>query len=94
MKKNPRFGSLIAFATCLAVWGAASVASAQIVNAESPHHDWLDAKAAQKDILRLQADRRRALKYRNWSKVAQDERLIKADELWLLKYRHRLHHSG
>jgi hypothetical protein len=92
MKQTPRFKGFAVLATCLAILGA-TVASAQVVNASDPHHNRLDLKAAQRDVAKLRADRRRARKYKNWAKAEQDERLIKADELWIMKYKHRLKHG-
>ncbi len=84
--KNFKPASVLTLSACLATFATVAVAPAQ-----SKHHVRLDQRAAQADIKRLQKDRRRALKYQNWGKVAQDDRLIAADKLWILKDKHKLH---
>jgi hypothetical protein len=72
-----------------------NVASAQIVSApRSVHRDFLDLKAAKRDIANLRADRRRAKRFGNASKAAQDTRLIEADQFWIKRYQHRIKKGG
>jgi len=54
----------------------------------------MNVAAAKRDIARLQGKRATAVKYKNWGKVAQDDRLIQQDRFWILKYRHRIHNAG
>jgi hypothetical protein len=84
--KNHKLGNIVALATCLAIFGSAS--------AQAVKHEWLDAKAARRDIARLQVDRHRAVRYHNWAKIAQDDRLIESDRLWIKKDMHKIEHAG
>jgi len=61
---------------------------------DSVRHDFMNVAAAKRDIARLQGKRATAVKYKNWGKVAQDDRLIQQDRFWILKYRHRIHNAG
>jgi hypothetical protein len=53
----------------------------------------MDARAAKRDIARLQADRARAVHFKNWSKVAQDDRLIASDRFWIQRDKHKMEHG-
>jgi len=70
-------GTLVLLATCVAAFGTAG--------AQTMHHDRMDARAAKADIMRLKADRRNAVRTRNWGKVKQDDRLIAADKHFVRK---------
>jgi len=80
--------NLSVFVTCLAIL-VPSMASAQSVK-----HDFMDIAAARRDIHRLQIDRARAVSYGNWSKVAQDDRLIRSDRFWIQRDRNKVHRAG
>jgi hypothetical protein len=73
--------------------GRAAIALPALAGAQSLRHDYLDAQAARKDIRRLQADRARAVRYHNWGKVAQDDRLIGQDRYWIYKDRGRIQNA-
>ncbi len=86
----------------LAAFGAAVTAvilptmgQAQLIG-EQPTllHDYMDAKAARRDIARLRLDQRRARQYGNFSKAMQDQRLIDADRYWVRKDVGRIRNSG
>jgi len=72
----------------------ASLGSLTVVNAQTVRHDFLDAKAAQRDIWHLKQDRARALHFHNWGKVAQDDRLISSDRFWIMKDKNRIRRAG
>jgi hypothetical protein len=81
--------SLISLVACVSVVAMVSVAGAQTVR-----HDKMDSRAARRDISRLQKDRARAVHYKNWAKVAQDDRLIGSDRLWIRKDAHKVRHHS
>ena len=72
----------------------ASVCLAASADAQAIRHDKMDARAARRDIARLQKDRARAVHYKNWSKVAQDDRLIASDRFWVTRDHHKVENSG
>lgn len=80
----------------LGITGAilASMSMLTVANAQSVRHDFLDARAARRDIRHLEADRARALRYRSWSKVAQDDRLISSDRFWIARDKHKIERGG
>lgn len=51
-----------------------------VADAQSLHRERLDARAARRDMARVQADLNQARADRNWGKIAQDRRLIAADQ--------------
>jgi hypothetical protein len=86
--KSQTVKNSIVLAVCFAAFAVAPFASAQSV-----HHVKMDERAAKADIKRLQKDRKRALKYGNWGKVAQDDRLISSDKFWIHRDMHKVQHS-
>lgn len=84
--KNLKLGTLTLIAVCMASIGAA--------DAQSVKHDFMDAHAARLDIIKLKADRRRALRYKNWGKVAQDDRLIAQDKFWIARDKNKIRRAG
>jgi len=78
--KQITFRTLAVLGSCMAAMSFASFASAQSI-----HHDKMDAKAAMKDIRRLQADKAMARRNHDWKKVEQDQRLIDADRHFVRK---------
>jgi hypothetical protein len=83
-----KVGRLFSGIACAALIGTG------IAAAPSVRHDFMDVKAAKRDIRRLQKDRHRAVKYHNWAKVAQDDRLIASDRFWIQRDSHRIKHAG
>jgi len=81
-----KLGNLALVAACLAIFGSAS--------AQSIRHDFMDARAARADILKLQSDRRMAVRTHNWGKIAQDDRLIAADRHWIRKDAQKVRNGG
>ena len=84
--KNLKLGSFALLAVCLASFGPAI--------AQTVHHDKMDARAARADILKLQHDRKHALRTNNMGKVAQDDRLIAADREWIRRDSHKIKNGG
>jgi hypothetical protein len=64
-----------------------------IAGAQSPRHDVMDARAAERDIDRLMIERRQARADHNWGKVRQDNRLMRADWKWVGRDYRRAHHD-
>jgi hypothetical protein len=64
---------------------------APLAVADSVKHDFLNIAAAKRDIAKLKRERARAVRYKNWGKVAQEDRLIQSDRFWIKRYRHRIH---
>jgi hypothetical protein len=83
--KISTLGNLFVVSACVAALGLGSIAAAQSVK-----HDHLDARAARADIARLQKDRRRAVRFHNLAKVAQDDRLIASDRFWIRRDQHKI----
>jgi hypothetical protein len=77
------------FVMCLASMSILSMAGAQTVR-----HDFMDANAARRDIQNLKVDRARALRFKNWGKVAQDDRLISSDRFWIMKDKNKIRRAG
>ena len=51
--------------------------------AQSARHDKMDARAARADVRRLMVIRRRCIKYKNWRKLDQTDRLIAKDKQFI-----------
>jgi hypothetical protein len=87
--KQPNLKKLSILGICLA-----SLTMVSVANAQSVRHDFMDATAARRDISRLKVDRARALRFKNWGKVAQDDRLISSDRFWIMKDKNKIRRSG
>lgn len=79
-------GKFSVFLACMSLFVGAS--------AQTVRHDFLDASAARRDIKHLQKDRARALRFHNWGKVAQDDRLIASDRYWIKRDKNKIRRSG
>ncbi|MDR3691800.1 MAG: hypothetical protein P4L46_20640 [Fimbriimonas sp.] len=83
---NLKLGSIALLAICL----AGSIPAA----AQSIRHNRMDAKAARADIRRLKVIRRRCVKYKNWGKLMQTDRLIAEDKKFIHRDSHKIHNAG
>ncbi len=81
--------NLALMGVCLASIGVASTASAQSVK-----HDFMDSRAARRDIQHLKKDRARAVRFKNLGKVAQDDRLIAADRDGIKRDKNKIRRGG
>jgi len=88
MKKFTKInlGSIALLAICLA--------SAMPAVAQTVRHARMDARAARADIRRLQVIRRRCLKYKNWGKLEQTNRLIAEDQKFIHRDTHKIQNAG
>jgi len=84
--KNLKLGTLTLIAVCMASVGAAG--------AQTVTHDFMDAHAARLDIMKLKAERRKAVHYKNWGKVAQEDRLIAQDKFWIQRDKNKIKRAG
>ena len=62
--------------------------------AQSMTHNRMDARAARADIRRLMVIRRRCVKYKNWRKLQQTDRLIARDKDFISQDVHRVRNAG
>jgi len=69
---NLKLGSIALLTICMATLIPAA--------AQSERHDRMDARAAKADVRRLMVIRRRCIKYKNWRKLDQTNRLIAKDK--------------
>ena len=83
---NLKLGSIALLAICLA--------SSIPAIAQSVRHTKMDARAARADIRRLQVIRRRCVKYKNWGKLRQTDRLIAEDRRFIQKDVHKIRNHG
>ncbi len=83
---NLKLGSIALTAICLASFIPAA--------AQSVRHDRMDARAARADIRNLMVVRRRCIKYKNWRKLKQTDRLIARDQKFINKDVRKVRRSG
>lgn len=70
------------------------LASAVPAAAQSTMHTRMDARAARADIRKLMVIRRRCVKYKNWRKLEQTDRLIARDREFINRDVHKVRNSG
>ena len=75
INKNLKLGS-IAIVTLFLAYAIPAIA-------QSTRHNRMDVKAAKADIRRLQVIRRRCIKYKNFRKLDQTNRLIAEDQRFI-----------
>ena len=84
--KNIKLSSVALLAVCL----ASSIPAV----AQSVRHNRMDVKAARADIRRLQVIRRRCIKYKNYRKLDQTNRLIAEDQRFINQDKRKIRKSG
>ncbi len=84
--RNLKLGSIALLTICLASFIPAA--------AQSVRHVRMDSTAARADIRRLQVIRRRCVKYKNWGKLAQTDRLIAEDRKFIHQNTHKVRNAG
>lgn len=77
---NLKLGSIALLIICLASFIPAA--------AQSMRHNRMDARAARADVRRLMVIRRRCIKYKNWRKLDQTNRLIAKDKQFIAQDGH------
>ncbi len=83
---NLKLGSIALIAICLA--------SSVPAQTQSVRHAKMDVRAARADIRRLQVIRRRCVKYKNWGKLRQTDRLIAEDQKFIHQDNHKIRNHG
>ena len=83
---NIKLGAIALLTLCL---GGLIPAAAQ-----SMSHNRMDARAARADMRRLIVIRRRCVKYKNWRKLQQTDRLIARDKDFISQDGHRVRNAG
>jgi|GEM_PF-1765334 len=81
-----KLGSIALLAVC--------IASSIPAIAQSKRHTRMDVKAAKADIQRLQVIRRRCIKYKNYRKLDQTNRLIAEDQRFINQDKRKIRKSS